>query len=160
TNLTATVDKGMRVDLADLGLKGAAIEKILVDFLCQGYAITGATDVTGSLNLSLADLWHTLGGKGELKIGSGRVVGSPALALLNNLTRVSGALSTVLGGDVPNLGSSPVEYDSITATYTITSGVVDTRDFLLSGRSLKITAAGTYALASGAMNLDVGVTSG
>jgi len=87
-------------------------------------------------------------------------VGSQALALLSNLARVSGALSAVLGGDVANLGSSPVEYDSITATYTITNGVVDTRDFLLSGRSLKIAAAGTYALASGAMNLDVAVTGG
>src|SRR3989441_1048392 len=97
---------------------------------------------------------------GNVKINPGRVVGSQARAALGNLARVGGAVAAVLGSELPNLGSSPVEYDSITASYTITNGVVTTRDFALSGRTLKITAAGSYALASGALNLDVGVATG
>jgi len=160
TNATVTLEQDIRVDLTELTIKGVAIEKVLVDFLCQGYAVTGPTDDTGTLGVRLADLWHTLNGQGQLRIGPGRVVGSQALALLGNLARVGGAVAAVLGGDLPNLGSSPVEYDSITASYTITNGVVTTRDFVLSGRSLKITAAGSYALASGVLNLDVGVATG
>ncbi|PYN98688.1 MAG: hypothetical protein DMD91_14520 [Candidatus Rokuibacteriota bacterium] len=160
TNATATLESGVRVDLADLAIKGLVIEKVLVDFLCEGYAVTGPTDVSGALGVRLGDLWHTLNGQGQLKIGPGRVVGSQALSMLGNLTRVGGAVSSVLGGDSPKLGSSPLEYDSITSTYTITNGVVSTRDFLLSGRSLTIAAAGTYVLASGAMNLDVTVGTG
>ena len=160
TNLTATLDQGVRVDLADLTVKGAAIEKVLVDFLCQGYAATGLTDVTGTLGLRPTDLWRTLNGQGRVQIGAGRVVGTQALALLGNLTRVGGALSSIIRGEIPNLGAAPVEYDGVTATYTITNGVVSTRDFLLSSRVLKIAAAGTYTLGTGAMNLDVGVTNG
>src|SRR5206468_4142617 len=80
TNATVTLEQAIHVDLTELALKGAAIEKVLVDFLCQGYAIT--------------------------------------------------------------------------------NGVVTTRAFALSGRTIKITAAGSYALASGALNLDVGVATG
>jgi len=160
TNATVTLEQTIHVDLTELTLKGVAIEKVLVDFLCQGYAVTGPTDDTGSLGVRLDDLWHTLNAQGRLRIGPGRVVGSQALSVLGNLARVGGAVAAVLGSELPNLGSSPVEYDSITATYTITNGVVNTRDFLLSGRSLKISAAGTYALASGAVNLDVGVVTG
>ncbi|HKC82410.1 MAG TPA: AsmA-like C-terminal region-containing protein, partial [bacterium] len=160
TNATVTLEQTIHVDLTELTLKGVAIEKVLVDFLCQGYAVTGPTDDTGSLGVRLDDLWHTLNAQGRLRIGPGRVVGSQALSVLGNLARVGGAVAAVLGSELPNLGSSPVEYDSITATYTITNGVVNTRDFLLSGRSLKISAAGTYALVSGAVNLDVGVVTG
>ena len=160
TNATVTLEQAIHVDLTELALKGVAIEKVLVDFLCQGYAVTGPTDDTGSLGVRLDDLWHTLNGQGQLKIGPGRVVGSQALAALGNLARVGGAVAAVLGSELPNLGSSPVEYDSITASYTITNGVVTTRDFALSGRTIKITAAGSYALASGALNLDVGVVTG
>src|SRR3989442_1509370 len=160
TNATVTLEQDIRVDLTELTIKGVAIEKVLVDFLCQGYAVTGPTDDTGTLGVRLADLWHTLNGQGQLRIGPGRVVGSQALALLGNLARVGGAVAAVLGGDLPNLGSSPVEYDSITASYTITNGVVTTPHFVLSGRSLKITAAGSYALASGALNPHVGLATG
>jgi uncharacterized protein involved in outer membrane biogenesis len=160
TNATVTLDQKIQVDLGELTVKGVAIEKVLVDFLCQGHAVTGPTDDTGSLGVRLDDLWHTLNGQGQLRIGPGRVVGSQALAALGNLARVGGAVAAVLGSELPNLGSSPVEYDSITASYTITNGVVTTRDFVLSGRTLKITAAGTYVLASGVLNLDVGVATG
>jgi uncharacterized protein involved in outer membrane biogenesis len=160
TNLATSLDGATRMELTELDIKGVPVEKVLVDYLCQGYAVTGPLDLTGRLSLRLDDLWKTLNGQGQMKIGPGQVVGSQALAMLGNLVRVGGALSSLLAGDVPNLGTSPLDFDSITATYTITNGVVSTRDFLLTGRVLRIGAAGTYALASGAMNLDVVVATG
>lgn len=159
-NLLARVEPTMRVELDDLAIKGVPVEKVLVDYLCQGYAVTGPLDLTGRLSARLDDLWKTLDGQGQLRIGPGQVVGPQALAMLGHLVRVGGAVSSLLTGDGPNLGASPLDFDSITATYTITNGVVSTRDFRLSGRALRIGAAGTYALASGAMNLDVVVATG
>jgi uncharacterized protein involved in outer membrane biogenesis len=159
-NLLARLERATRVELDDLAIRGVPVEKVLVDYLCQGYAVTGPLELTGRLSVRLDDLWQTLDGQGQLKIGPGQVVGSQALAMLGHLARVGGALSSLLAGDVPNLGASPLDFDSITATYTITRGVVSTRDFRLTGRALRIGAAGTYALASGAMNLDVVVATG
>ena len=49
--LTATLDRGVHVQLADLDIKALPLEKVLVDYLCQGYAITGPLDLTGALTL-------------------------------------------------------------------------------------------------------------
>ncbi|HXG16493.1 MAG TPA: AsmA-like C-terminal region-containing protein [Calidithermus sp.] len=160
TNLTAALAGGPRVELGDLAVKGVPVEKVLVDYLCQGYAVSGPLELAGRLSVRLDDLWRTLDGAGRLRIGPGQVVGPQALAMLGSLARVGGSVSALLSGEVPRLGASPLDFDAITATYTITDGVVSTRDFLLDGRALRIRAAGTYALASGAMNLDVVVAAG
>ncbi len=152
---TVTASLARRVEVTDLAIQGVPVERVLVDFLCQGYAVTGPLDLTGRLAVSLVDLWRTLDGQGRVKIGQGRVVGAQALTLLGSLARVGGAVSSILGRDVPELGGSPLEFDSITATYTITDGVVRTQDLVVAGRALRLAAAGTYALASGALNLDV-----
>jgi hypothetical protein len=149
----------MRAELGDLALKAVPLDKVLVDFLCQGYAVTGPLELTGSAAAQPAALWTTLDGKGRLRVGAGKVVGPQALALLDRVVRLGGALESVLGGELPaGALDSALDYDSITATYTITNGVVSTRDLTLSGRALKATAAGTYALASGAMNVELNVT--
>ncbi|HET9491479.1 MAG TPA: AsmA-like C-terminal region-containing protein [Methylomirabilota bacterium] len=159
TNLVATLGTPMRAELGDLALKAVPLDKVLVDFLCQGYAVTGPLDLTGSAAAQPAALWTTLDGKGRLRVGAGKVVGAQALALLDRVVRLGGALESVLGGELPaGALDSALDYDSITATYTITNGVVSTRDLTLSGRALKATAAGTYALASGAMNVELNVT--
>jgi hypothetical protein len=158
TNLIVTLSQGTRVELADFGIKAVPIEKVLVDFVCQGYAVTGPLDLNGALAARLDELWTTLDGKGQLRIGPGRVVGHQALALLNNVVRLGGAVESILGGDVPTGALvSALDYDSITGTYTITNGVVSTRDLTLTGRALRANVAGTYALASGAMNLDLNI---
>ncbi len=153
--VSASLEGSRRVEVTDLAIQGVPVERVLVDFLCQGYAVTGPLDLTGRLSASLADLWRTLDGQGRVKVGQGRVVGAQALTLLGSLARVGGAVSSILGRDVPELGGSPLEFDSITATYTITAGVVRTQDLVVAGRALRLAAAGTYALASGALNLDV-----
>jgi hypothetical protein len=160
TNVVATLDRGMHVALNDLGIKALPLEKVLVDYLCEGYAITGPLDLTGGLSFSAQDLWHTLSGPGTLKIGPGKVVGQQALALLSNIVRVGGAVSALLNADVPNLGQSPLEYDSITGTYQITNGVLTTRDLLYTSRPMKIAVAGSYGFATRNMDLDVTISHG
>ncbi len=158
TNLTATLDRGVHVQLGELTIKGLPAEKVLVDFLCEGYAVTGPLDLTGGLSASASDLWNTLDGAGRLKLGPGRVVGPQALALIDTLTHITGAVSSVLAADVPRgLTSSPVDFESITGTYQITNGVVTTRDFLYTSRAIKVGVVGNYGLASGRMNLDLRV---
>lgn len=159
TNVTATLDGGARVELTDIGVKTLPVEKLLVDFLCQGYAVTGPLDLSGNTSVRLGDLWHTLNGGGQLRLGPGKVVGAQALALLGGIVQVGGVVASLLGGDAPALtGASPLDYESVTGTYTITNGVVSTRDLNFTSRAIKASVAGTYGLASRAMNLDVVLT--
>jgi hypothetical protein len=159
TQLTASLDRGVRVELADLGIKALPLEKVLVDYLCQGYAITGPLDLTGGLSFEARDMWNTLSGPGQLRIGSGKVVGSQALALIGGVVRVGGAISSILAADVPTrVFDSPLEFDSITGTYTLTNGVATTRDLLYTSRAMKVAIAGDYGLATGQMDLDMLVT--
>jgi hypothetical protein len=161
TAVQVTLDGGVRVQMADLGIKALPLDKVLVDFLCQGYAVTGPMDLTGALSFSATDVWNTLSGPGQLRIGPGKVVGSQALALVGGVVRLGGAVSSLLGAELPrNLGSSPLEFDSIAGTYQVTNGVVTTRDLLYTSRAMKVAVAGDYALGSGRMNLDMVVTTG
>lgn len=159
TTLVVTLERRVRVDLDDLAIKGLAAEKILVDFLCQAYAVTGPLALTGNSSASLGDPWRSLNGKGQVHLGPGQVVGAQALRVLGSVVRAEGAVSSLLRGQGPVLsGDSPLEYDAITATYTITNGVLATRDLLFTSKLLKVAAAGAYALASGAMDFDLVVT--
>jgi AsmA-like protein len=161
TTLTATLEHGVHVDLQDLGIKAVPVEAVLVDFLCQGYAVTGPLDLTGGLGLALPDMWNSLNGGGQFRIGPGKVVGSQALALLGGVTRLGGAVSSLLANEVPqSVLSSPLEFDSITATFQAKNGVVTTRDLLYTSRAMKVAVSGDYALGPGTMNLNVVVNPG
>ena len=155
TQLLATLGGGVRVQLSDLAIRAVPVETVLVDFLCQGYAVTGPMDLTGGLSFQATDLLGTLSGPGTLKIGPGKVVGPQALALVSTVVKVGGAASALLGADVPELGDAPLDYDSITATYQITNGVLTTRDLRYASRAMQISAAGDYGLATGRVNMDV-----
>jgi AsmA family/AsmA-like C-terminal region len=158
TNLTVTVDRGVHVQLGDLSIKGLPAEKVLVDFLCEGYAVTGPLDLTGGLKANAGDLWDTLDGSGRLKLGPGKVVGPQALALIESLTRIAGAVSSVLSADVPrSVTASPTDFESITGTYQIVAGVLTTRDLLYTSRAIKVGVVGDYGLGSGRMNMDLRV---
>jgi AsmA protein len=157
-NLSVSLTQGIRVSLTDLGIKALPLEKLLVDYLCQGYAIAGPLDLTGSVAFVATDLWNTLSGPGTLRIGHGKVVGSQALALMSGVVRVGGALSALLGADVPNLGDSPLEFESITGTYQIANGVLNTRDLLYTSRPMRVAVVGSYGFASTQMDLDMVIT--
>ena len=160
-HLGATLDGGVRVELADLSIKGLPLERVLVDFLCQGYAVSGPLDFDGALAFTASDPWGTLSGPGRLRIGPGRVVGARALSLIGNVVQVGGAVSSLLNADIPSsLFTSPLDFDSITGTYVISKGVVTTRDLLYTSRVMKVAVAGEYALASGRMALDMVVNHG
>ena len=151
----------MDTEVSDIVLKAIPLERVLVDFLCQGYALAGPLDLTGTLGLSPTDPWRTLSGNGLLRIGGGKVVGPRALALLGGLVRVGGTVSSALSLDVPtSMSASPVEFDSITGSYRLRNGIVTTRDLLYTSRTMKARVAGDYALATGQMNLDVMVDLG
>jgi hypothetical protein len=161
TQLTVMLGGGVRVQMADLGIKALPLEKVLVDYLCQGYAITGPLDLTGGLSFDARDVLNTLSGPGQLQVGAGRVVGSQALALIGSVVRVGGAISSILSADLPSrVFESPLEFDSITGTYTLANGVATTRDLLYSSRAMKVAIAGDYALATSRMNLDMTISHG
>jgi AsmA family/AsmA-like C-terminal region len=161
TQLTATLDRGVRVELADLAIEALPLEKVLVDYLCQGYAITGPLDLTGALTFEAGDVLNTLSGPGELRVGRGKVVGAQALALIASVVRVGGTISSILAADVPaNIFDSPLEFESITGTYTLRNGVATTRDLLYTSRALKVLIAGDYGVPTGRMNLDMTITHG
>jgi hypothetical protein len=161
TNLTAALDDAVQLTFGDLAIKGVPLEKVLVDYLCQGYAVTGPLELTGTMSMRPADMWKTLSGSGKFSIGAGKIVGSQALALLGGVTRVGGAVSSILNADLPpSLFQSPLEFESITGSYTAANGVITTRDLLYTSRAMKVAVAGQYTLSSGAMNLDMVVNTG
>jgi uncharacterized protein YhdP len=70
--------------------------------------------------------------------------------------RVGGAISSILAADLPHtIFDSPLEFESITGTYTLTNGVATTRDLLYTSRAMTVSIAGDYGLATGRMDLDM-----
>ena len=158
--LSLSLAPGMRTHISDLGIKAVPLEKVLVDYLCEGYAITGPLDLTGGATFSAQDVWRTLSGPGTLKIGRGKVVGRQALALLSGIVRIGGAVSSLLSSDLPNLGDSPLEFESITGTYQIVNGVITTRDLLYTSKPMKVAIAGSFGFATRNMDLDMTISHG
>ena len=147
--------------VSEISIKQLPLEPVLSGYLCQGYAVSGPLDLTGDLSARPNDVWRTLAGQGRLRIGAGRVVGSQALTLFSSIARMGNALVSTLNLDVPQaLFDSPVEFDSITASYRITNGLLTIEDFLYASPRFTVNAAGEYRLADGRMNLDLILKSG
>src|SRR6266481_649387 len=124
--------------------------------ICQGYAVTGPLDLTGEASARPAALWATLSGSGHLRIGPGKVVGPEALKLLGAVMRIGGAVVSLLNVDLPaSLFTSPLDFDSITGSYTIRDGVVTTDDLRYASRAMQISVAGRYGLTDGRVNADL-----
>ena len=155
TKLTAATSPPIRAELSDLVVERVPLERVLVDFLCLGYAVAGPLDLTGTLAFSPADPLRTLAGRGRFHVGAGAVVGGRALALLGGLARGTGSAAR-LGPDLPaTLAGSPLEFDSIDGGFEIANGVVTTRGLVYTSRTMTVRARGDYALASGHVNADV-----
>jgi AsmA protein len=151
------------VTLRDIAVKGVQLEPVLVDYLCQGNAVTGPLDLAGEASLRLPEGLPTLDGAGRLQIGAGRVIGPDLLQALNQALALTGLVAATLEGGRrggrPGAGS-PLNYDSITATYTITNGVARTTDLVYLARDMRVTGAGTYGLVDGRTAMDVVVHQG
>jgi AsmA protein len=146
--------------LTDIRVKGAELEPILVSFLCQPYAVTGPLDLAGQASLRVDDPWRTASGSGRVRIGPGRVMGTEVVNLVNQVAGIAGAASAALTPDRRLLASAPLDFDSITATYTITDGVARTNDLLYQSADVRMAAAGTYGLHDGRINMEVTLTQG
>ena len=149
--------------LRDITVKGMQLEPVLVGYLCQRNAVTGPLDLTGEATLRLPEALPTLNGSGRLQIGAGRVIGPDLLDALGQALALTDLVSTTLDGgrrgSRPGAGS-PLSFDSITATYTITNGVARTEDLVYLARDLRLTGVGSYGLVDGRTAMDVVVTQG
>jgi hypothetical protein len=156
-NLVIRLDEPFRIELEDLALTELPLEAVLVDFLCTGYAVTGPLDLNGALSFGSAGLVSF----GDVRIGPGKVVGEQALASLATMVRVGGAVSALLSADLPwSLFSSPLDFDVLTGSYQIGSGVLTVRDLLYASSAMRISGGGTYALDSGRVKFDLVVNHG
>lgn len=148
-------DGGPVVIIRDLTMRAVQLEPLLVEYLCQGHAVTGPLDLAGEARLRADDPLGTLSGSGRIEVGPGRVVGAEAMATLADLVRLGSLLDVPsdLGGLAT--GRSPLSFDSITATYRIADGVVRTEDLLYAGSGFRVAAAGTYRLVDGRVEMHV-----
>jgi hypothetical protein len=149
------------LSLQEIRAEALPLAPILVDYLCNGYAVSGPLDLTGALSARPGNVLGTMAGQGQLRIGAGRVMGPAALALLGGVVQVAGALSSVLNVELPmSIFSSPLEFRSITASFQIADGRVSTRDFRYTSERMTIAAAGEYRLTDGRMNVALLMTHG
>jgi uncharacterized protein YhdP len=147
--------------LRDITVKGMQLEPVLADYLCQRNAVTGPLDLTGEASLHLPGMLPTMTGSGRLSVGPGRVVGPDLPIALSRALALTDLASRTLDPKKARPGpGSPLSFDSITASYTITDGVVRTDDLVYVARDIRVTGAGTYALADERTAMDVTVTQG
>jgi hypothetical protein len=146
--------------LAEIKVTGVELRSVLIDFLCQPYAVTGPMDLAGQASLRLADPWRTLRGSGRFRIGPGKVMGRAVANLVKEVLQLADVASAAVGPDRRGQEAAPLDFTSITATYTITNGVVKTDDLLYEGPDLRVAAAGTFGLADGRVNMNVTLTQG
>ena len=148
------------VALKDISVKAMELGPVLVDYLCQAYAVTGPLELTGEAAFAAGEPLKTAGGTGRLRIGRGRVVGAAALGLVRDVVTVAGVIAPLVEGRPIAAPIRPLDFESITATYRITNGVVATDDLLYQGEGLTGNLAGTYGLADGRVDMAVTLTQG
>ena len=141
--------------LGDIKIDKVELLPILQGFLCQGFAVSGPLDLGGTLTMRTADMWRTMNGTGRFSIGSGRVVGEGALALVREILQAGSLIDRAVRGDFSGPGKTALEFQSITGTYRISNGVARTDDLVYQSRDLKLTAAGTYGLADGRTDMAI-----
>jgi uncharacterized protein YhdP len=154
-NLTAGA-----VSLKDVALKGVELGPLLVDYLCQPYAVTGPLEHQGNVAFSSSTPLTTAEGAGRLRIGRGKVVGAAALGLLRDVVTVAGVVAPLVEGRPIAAPTKPLDFESITATYRVSRGVIATDDLLYQGGGLTGNVTGTYALADGRVDATVTLTQG
>ena len=154
-NLTAGA-----VSLNDMTVKGVELGPLLVDYLCQPYAVTGPLEHQGNVAFASATPLTTAEGAGRLRIGRGKVVGAAALGLLRDVVAIAGVVAPLVEGKPRVAPTKPLDFESITATYRVSHGVIATDDLLYQGEGLTGNVAGTYALADGRVDASVTLTQG
>ncbi|HEV8227454.1 MAG TPA: AsmA family protein [Methylomirabilota bacterium] len=159
-NLVAGLVASPMITLADIKIAGVQLQPVLQGYLCHGFAVTGPLDLTGEMSMRSADVLRTMNGAGQFKIGAGRVVGEGALKIVRDVLAAGNVLDMALRGKLAGPGKTALDFDSITGSYKIVNGVARTDDVVYQGKDLKVTMAGTYALADGRTDMKVIATQG
>src|SRR5262249_16381287 len=154
-NLTAGA-----VSLKEVALKGVELGPVLVDYLCQPYAVTGPLEHQGDIAFASSTPLTTAEGAGRLHIGHGKVVGAAALGLLREVVAVAGGGRPPVEGRPRAAPAKALDFESISATYRVSRGVITTDDLLYQGEGLTGNVAGTYALADGRVDAAITLTQG
>jgi uncharacterized protein involved in outer membrane biogenesis len=151
------------VRLADVRVQAVSAEPVLVDFLCEPYAVTGRLDGTGEIEFSGTgpELLRTARGAWQVEVGAGRLVGPAALTLLSGAIRVGSALYSVTHLDAPTgLLASPIEFQSLVAAGTTGDGQLRVSRLAMQGQRLRVTGGGTYGLLDTRLDFKLDVQSG
>lgn len=159
-NLIAGLDTSAMITLADIKIAGVQLQPVLQDYLCQGFAVTGPLDLTGEMSMRSADVLRTMNGSGQFKVGGGRVVGEGALKIVRDVLAAGNVFDMALRGKLAGSSKTTLDFDSITGSYKIVNGVARTDDVVYQGKDLKVTVAGTYALADGRTDMKLIATQG
>ena len=151
------------VRLADVRVQGVTAETVLVDFLCQPYAVTGRLDGAGDVAFSGsgADLLRSARGSWQVQVGPGRFVGPAVLTLLSGAVRVGTALYSIVNLDaLTSLFASPLEFQSLSAAGSVGGGQVHVRQMAMQSRLLRLSGSGTYGLLDTRLDFDLDVQTG
>ncbi|MBI4013535.1 MAG: AsmA family protein [Candidatus Rokubacteria bacterium] len=151
------------VRLADLRVQGVAAEAVLVDFLCQPYAVTGRLDGAGDVAFSGtgSDLLRSARGSWQVQVGPGRLVGPAVLTLLAGAVRVGSVLSSVVNVDAAtSLLASPLEFQALSAAGSVGAGQLRVRQLDMQSRLLRLSGSGTYGLLDTRLDFDLDVQTG
>lgn len=145
--------------LSRIEARGVEASRILGDYLCQPYAVSGPLEFTGEATIDPRDAWRTLGGSGRFRVAPGRLTGSGTLALLAEAARLGGVAVAVAEGTARGLTApAPAKFESLDGSYRVTQGVVSVDDLVYRATGLTVTATGTYGLVDG--RVEMAVTAG
>jgi hypothetical protein len=146
------------IRLADVRLQSVAAEPLLVDFLCQPYAVAGRLDATGEGSFAGTgpDLLRSARGTWQVQVGPGRLVGPAIVTLLAGAVRVGATISApaTLGGPLP------ADFDSLSASGGVGEGQVQVRQLAVQNRRVQIAGSGTYGLLDTRLSFDFQVRAG
>lgn len=148
------------VTLTQIRIEAVELLPVLRGYLCQAFAVSGPLDLEGELSLRPSDMWRSMNGTGQLKIGKGRVVGEGALKLVRDVLAAGAIVDQALEGKLSASSRTALDFDSITGTYRITAGVLRTDDLQYRAEGLSVAMSGTYALADGRTDMNVVASQG
>ncbi|MGH7267169.1 MAG: AsmA family protein [Candidatus Rokuibacteriota bacterium] len=151
------------VRLSDVRVQRVPAESVLVDFLCQPYAVSGPLDGTGEVAFAGTgdELRRSARGAWHVRVGPGRLVGPAALTLVSGVVQVGTALYAVTNLDVPaSLFTSPLEFDSLTVDGALADERLRVRDARLASRHVRVTGQGDYGLSDTRLDLVFNVQAG
>src|SRR5262249_59716352 len=104
--------------------------------------VRGARDGRGDAGVQLSDPWRTVNGSGRIRVGRGKVMGREVVTLIREVLTLAGAAAAVATAEPHGRPPAPLDFESITASYTIENRVVPTKDLLYPAPDVPGRAAG------------------